>query len=140
MKKKAAVCLAAFYPFSKRQALSVLAYHGVIDFTGSEEPKIAGTLFKEWFLKEFQTIDDRINELSPTSKIRSDQLTRKINQKSSSDLSPLFNLDKIFSESLKDYADLDPEDNYAEIQERKKLEKEIMTDFGDSPIPDEWLR
>jgi AAA15 family ATPase/GTPase len=43
--------------------------------------------------------------------------------------SPLFGLEKLFSENLnKSYHGLDPEDNYEDILKRKKLEKEIERD------------
>lgn len=55
--------------------------------------------------------------------------------------SPLFDLEKLFSEALGDnFKDLDAEDDYKDIIYRKKLYKDIMEDIenGD-PIPDEWF-
>lgn len=34
------------------EALTVLSYHGVIDDSDPDEPEIAGTLFREWFLSK----------------------------------------------------------------------------------------
>ncbi|MDM8525786.1 AAA family ATPase [Desulfococcaceae bacterium HSG8] len=53
--------------------------------------------------------------------------------------SPLFNLESLFSESLKDYADIDPEDDYDKIRERRILEEKIeKASQTDNPIPKDW--
>ncbi len=54
--------------------------------------------------------------------------------------SPLFKLESLFSECLKDYADLDPEDDYNKIFERKTLEDKIeKASLEINPIPEDWL-
>lgn len=54
--------------------------------------------------------------------------------------SPLFKLDAIFSEGLKDYANLDPEDDYSEITDRRRLEQEIeKASLEANVIPKDWL-
>ena len=54
--------------------------------------------------------------------------------------SPLFNMQKIFSDQLKDYADLDPEDDYDHIVRRRKLEDAIKNTVKEpNVIPKEWL-
>ncbi len=52
----------------------------------------------------------------------------------------VFNLEALFSECLKDYADIDPEDDYNKIRERKILEKKIeKASQTDNPIPKDWI-
>jgi len=54
--------------------------------------------------------------------------------------SPLFNLESLFSESLKDYADIDPEDDYDKICERRTLEEKIRkASQTENPIPKDWF-
>jgi len=54
--------------------------------------------------------------------------------------SPLFGLNNIFSDSLKNIENLDPEDNYNDIQDRHKIESKIMCENEDmNHIPDEWF-
>ncbi len=54
--------------------------------------------------------------------------------------SPLFNLESLFSDSLTGYADLDPEDDYQKICERRALEEKIKeASRTANPIPKDWL-
>ncbi|RLC21540.1 MAG: hypothetical protein DRI57_02070 [Deltaproteobacteria bacterium] len=54
--------------------------------------------------------------------------------------SPLFNLEALFSECLKDYTDIDPEDDYNKIRERRILEEKIeKISQTDNPIPKDWI-
>lgn len=54
--------------------------------------------------------------------------------------SPLFKLEALFSKALNGYANLDPEDDYYEIEERKELEKRIRKSAQKGyMIPKDWF-
>jgi len=62
-------------------ALTVLSYHGVIDDSKPDEPKIAGTLFKDWYINHSPNYftEEEISELSKELKPELSKLMKKNN-------------------------------------------------------------